>query len=177
LEYCDPEKAIEREQHYLDMLNPEYNVLKVAGSSLGFKHSLENIEKMKNRIWTAEHKAKRSEHLKRIHESPEYKAKVLEQLNRLNGNTDFQEKRLEHLKRLHENGELQANRLKKVKEKSSKPVEICDLQTGETTQYLSRSEAARAIGVSRESITQGLKQLSDGQSAVFFKKKRYKLLG
>lgn len=132
---------------------------------------------MKNRIWTAEHKAKRSEHLKRTHASPEYKAKVLEQLNRLNDNPDFQEKRLEHLKRIHENSELQANRLQKVKEKCSKPVEICDLQTGQTTQYLSISEAARAIGVSRQSIDQGLKRLSDGQSAVFLNKKRYKLLG
>jgi group I intron endonuclease len=31
-----------REQHYLDTLEPEYNILKVAGSSLGFKHSEES---------------------------------------------------------------------------------------------------------------------------------------
>jgi group I intron endonuclease len=122
LEYCDPEKAIEREQHFLDMLKPQYNILKKAGSSLGFKHSFEDIEKMKNRIWTPEHKEKRSEHLKRIHGSPEYKAKILEGLNRLNADTDFQEKRLEHLKRLHENDELQAKRLKNVKEKTGRSV-------------------------------------------------------
>ena len=28
LEYCDPEKCIEREQYYLDLLQPEYNTLK-----------------------------------------------------------------------------------------------------------------------------------------------------
>ena len=33
---------LEREQHYLDTLEPEYNILKVAGSSLGFKHSEES---------------------------------------------------------------------------------------------------------------------------------------
>lgn len=39
LEYCSPNVLIEREQHYFDQLKPEYNILKVAGSSFGFKHS------------------------------------------------------------------------------------------------------------------------------------------
>ena len=39
LEYCPPEILIEREQFYLDKFKPEYNILKVAGSSFGFKHS------------------------------------------------------------------------------------------------------------------------------------------
>lgn len=42
LEYCDENKALEREQHYLDTLNPVYNILKVAGSLLGHKHSEES---------------------------------------------------------------------------------------------------------------------------------------
>lgn len=41
LEYCDPSKLIEREQYYIDLLKPEYNVLKIAGSSYGAKHSEE----------------------------------------------------------------------------------------------------------------------------------------
>lgn len=39
LEYCEPEKCLEREQYYLNLLQPEYNVLSAAGSSLGYKHS------------------------------------------------------------------------------------------------------------------------------------------
>lgn len=39
IEYCDKFNLIEREQYYIDMLKPEYNVLKTAGSNLGFKHS------------------------------------------------------------------------------------------------------------------------------------------
>ena len=39
LEYCDPSILIEREQYYFDNLKPEYNILKVAGSSFGRKHS------------------------------------------------------------------------------------------------------------------------------------------
>ena len=35
LEYCDPENLIKREQYYIDLLKPEYNILKIAGSRLG----------------------------------------------------------------------------------------------------------------------------------------------
>jgi group I intron endonuclease len=46
LEYCDPKDLIKREQYYIDLLNPEYNILKKAGSPLGFKHREETIIKM-----------------------------------------------------------------------------------------------------------------------------------
>nr|QCW06888.1 hypothetical protein [Drechslerella brochopaga] len=39
LEYCDPSILIEREQYYIDVLKPQYNVLKVAGSSKGRKQT------------------------------------------------------------------------------------------------------------------------------------------
>lgn len=41
LEYCNIPDLTEREQYYLDTLNPRYNTLKIAGSSLGRKHSEE----------------------------------------------------------------------------------------------------------------------------------------
>jgi len=40
--------VVKREQHYLDSLKPEYNVLQLAGSLLGFKHSEETLEFFKN---------------------------------------------------------------------------------------------------------------------------------
>lgn len=49
LEYCTPDTLIEREQHYLDALNPDYNILKEAYSSLGFKHSEECKKEMSKR--------------------------------------------------------------------------------------------------------------------------------
>lgn len=39
LEYCSPEVLLQREQFYFDTLNPDYNILKVAGSPLGYRHS------------------------------------------------------------------------------------------------------------------------------------------
>jgi len=49
LEYCKKELVIKREQYYLDILKPKYNILKVAGSLLGFKHSYKTLLKFKNR--------------------------------------------------------------------------------------------------------------------------------
>jgi group I intron endonuclease len=47
LEFCKKEQLIEREQYYIDTLKPNLNILKIANSSLGYKHSLDTIKKMK----------------------------------------------------------------------------------------------------------------------------------
>lgn len=39
IDVCDKDKILEREQYFMDTLQPEYNILKIAGSSRGFKHS------------------------------------------------------------------------------------------------------------------------------------------
>lgn len=41
LEYCDKSDLLVREQYYFDKLNPKYNLLKVAGSSLNSKYTKE----------------------------------------------------------------------------------------------------------------------------------------
>jgi group I intron endonuclease len=40
-------KLLERENHFFKLLRPEYNILQVAGSSLGYKHTDETKQKMK----------------------------------------------------------------------------------------------------------------------------------
>jgi len=47
LEYCDSNILIKREQYYIDILYPEYNILKIAGSRLGSKHSVDTLLKLK----------------------------------------------------------------------------------------------------------------------------------
>jgi group I intron endonuclease len=49
LEYCESSVLIKREQYYLDTLKPKYNILKIAGSSLGYRHSPETLLKYKER--------------------------------------------------------------------------------------------------------------------------------
>ena len=46
MEYCEPSILIKKEQYYIDLLKPEYNIFKIAGNRLGFKHSEVTIEKM-----------------------------------------------------------------------------------------------------------------------------------
>jgi len=67
LQYCDRDVdiCIGLEQFYIDMYKPKYNILKLAGSSQGFKHSPETIS-----------------NLKRMHEGklhPRFNSKVSEQ--------------------------------------------------------------------------------------------------
>ncbi len=50
LEYCDKDIVRKREQHYFDLLQPEYNVLREAGSLLGFKHSPESLDKLRSHL-------------------------------------------------------------------------------------------------------------------------------
>lgn len=60
------ETLLEREQFWIDTVNPEYNILPVAGSNLGFKHS----EETKLKISNSTKGVKKSElHAKHIRES------------------------------------------------------------------------------------------------------------
>lgn len=85
MEYCSPENYIKREQYYLDRIKPEYNILKIARSSLGFKHSEETIEKLKTiskgRAVSEEHKVKLSLATKGIPRSEEVKANMYKKLH------------------------------------------------------------------------------------------------
>jgi group I intron endonuclease len=46
LEYCSVENLIQREQYFIDIMEPEYNILKTAGSRLGSNHSEESRAKI-----------------------------------------------------------------------------------------------------------------------------------
>lgn len=85
LEFCDPSNAILREQHYIDIFKPEYNILKMTGSSLGYTHTEETLAKFKARSLTPEQKANSLVHLKIHNSSPEqrekYRKRILEYNN------------------------------------------------------------------------------------------------
>jgi group I intron endonuclease len=80
LEYCDPKDVIAREQYYIGLLKPQYNILQTAGSRFGQNHTEEArqaISKaLKGRIFFKETIEKmRANALKRKH-SEETKAKM-----------------------------------------------------------------------------------------------------
>lgn len=47
IEYCSKKDLFKKEQYYIDTLMPEYNILKIVGSCLGYKHSKKTKEKIR----------------------------------------------------------------------------------------------------------------------------------
>lgn len=85
IEECSRECLIEREQHYIDTLNPEFNHCRVAGSSAGRKASPEARLKMSaarkgkpGRPWTEETRQKQREVQTGKKRSPEVRARLRE---------------------------------------------------------------------------------------------------
>jgi hypothetical protein len=52
-----------REQYYLDLYKPKYNILKIAGSNLGYKHTEDTLAKFKQRKLSEESLGKLRDHL------------------------------------------------------------------------------------------------------------------
>lgn len=73
---CTPKDLIFYEQLCIDGLNPEYNIARVAGSMLGFKHSEETKNKMIGRKISEEQKNKISKSLFGFKHSEESKRKM-----------------------------------------------------------------------------------------------------
>jgi group I intron endonuclease len=68
IEYCEKKDTIKIEQYYLDLLKPEYNTLKVAGSSLGYKHD----DEAKKKISDSQKKIDHSGRFKTGENNPNY---------------------------------------------------------------------------------------------------------
>lgn len=69
IEKCSTENLLKREQYYLDVLNPKYNISKIAGSNLGIKR-------------TEEVKLKKSKSQKENWNNEDYRKKHLEKLSK-----------------------------------------------------------------------------------------------
>jgi group I intron endonuclease len=137
LEYCgasSPSNIIEREQYYLDTLKPEYNILKIAGSPLGRKHSEESRAKMN------------ASHMGKIL-SEKTKALMSEKKKGEN-HPLFGKTRSESTKSKISVAMLSAQK---------GCVEVMDKETGKTTIYFSNCQAARAIGCSEFTVRKYIK--------------------
>ena len=87
LEYCAKSDTISREQYYLDLLKPEYNILPTAGSRMGKTHTEETkiqmSESHKGKNFSEETRTKMSESAKGKIYSEETKIKI----SKANGKT------------------------------------------------------------------------------------------
>lgn len=145
LEYCEPDKAVSKEQEYINLLKPCYNLNPIAASSLGYKHSEEALAKLSanmtarmtgrtvsdetranlsagrfptGRVLTPEERAKISAARTGIKFTDEHRAKLSEAMTAINGVA----------------------------------VVVTNIKTGVPEEFSTMTEAGAALGVSRTTI-------------------------
>ena len=140
LEFCLKSNAINREQYFIDLLKPEYNILKKAGSSLGYRHTEKTLKLLKeNRIINEDTKKKLSiaaskrtlteQERKKISVSRIGKKMLLDTRNKISEST---------------------TKLRGV------AVRVVNKESGETQEYTTLTKTAEALKVSRTAISKCL---------------------
>lgn len=145
LEYCPKAELIEREQFYLDLLIPEYNILKYAYSLLGFKHSQESLEKFKEKIISPEHK----KILSSIHKGKLVSEETRKKLAAATAN-------------YRKNNPLTPEALANIKAKTlareGVAVSVLNTETNEVKEFTNQTEVGLFLGVSRQAIYNAIKR-------------------
>jgi group I intron endonuclease len=139
LEYCPKSKLLEKEQFYLDLLVPDYNILKYAYSLLGFKHSQETIDKLKAKIISSEHK----EILSLIHKGKivgsETRAKLAIATASYKKNNPLTPEALDNIR-------------SKTTVREGVSVSVLNTQTNEVKEFKNQTEAGKFLGVTRQAV-------------------------
>ena len=160
LEYCEPSQTIIREQYYLDLLKPEYNILRIASSSLGNilseETKLKISDSLKGRCLSDEVKEKMSISRTGKIFSVETKNKLSElrkgKSSPFLGKTHSEETR------------------KKMSERIGSKIEVFNKDTLETNIYPSNIKAAEALACSEYTIRYYLKHNKPYKGKYLFKK-------
>lgn len=160
LEYCESSQTITREQYYLDLLCPEYNILSIANSSLGRAVSEETRFKISNSL-----KGRSITELVKQKMSLSRQGKVF---------SDETKKILSDLRKGKDSPFLgkqhSVDTRKKMSEAHGSKVEVFNKDTLETIIFPSNYKAAEAIGCSESTIRYWLKQNKPYKGKYLFKK-------
>lgn len=152
LEYCDKSVLLAREQYFLDTIQPAYNILKLAGSNKGYKHSDEtklNLSLLKKGFkHTEDTKVKISKNL--IH-SEEAKQKLRSYRHK--------EEAIVKIKAASIGRKLTAETILKIRNNQPKSlkVKVLNIETNITMEFSSVFQAAEYLGVSRVTIRNYIK--------------------
>lgn len=145
IEYCSKEKLLEREQYYIDLFKPKYNILKFAYSLLGFKHSAENIAKFKLKKISQEH---------RDILSLTHSGKIVSQETR--------DKLFLATKNYRKHNPLTPEALANLKAKSIErqgvEITVLNIKTNEVQEFTNQTEAGEFLGVTRQAIYSAIKR-------------------
>jgi len=173
LECCEQSLLIPREQFFIDVLHPEYNTARIAGSTLGVA-CLEKTKKAvgkanKNRIITKEYRQKMSQALKGRIISDEHKNKISRSQTGKTKNDITKKKISDGLKKYYEkNKQPSRPRTEEIKQKVSEGLRAYFSNGGKVAnmrcikqyskdgsfiaEYESIAEAARILGISPGNI-------------------------
>lgn len=148
LEVCDLDVVLEREQHYISTLNPEYNVCPTAGSTLGKLHTEESklkISRTKKNIGVGESNSMYG----KVHTE---EARKLMREAKLGGNLSDETKvKLSKAATGRKFTEEHKANLSASK-RNSKKLSVLDLETGIESLYDSINEASRCLNLPSDSI-------------------------
>lgn len=147
LEYCKADELINKEQYYLDLLNPEYNILKFAYSLLGYKHTPENIAKFKLKKVSQELK----DILSSVHLGKEVSQETRDKLSLATSNF----KKNNPL-----SPEALANITAKTTEREGVAVILLNTQTNEQLEFPTLTKAGEYLGIKRQAIRNAIKRNS-----------------
>lgn len=139
LEYCDKKIVLDREQYYIDLLKPEYNILKKAGSTLGYKHTIKTLEKFKARKFSKETLANITKAAKGRIIPKEIRTKISKA--RLGFKIS---------------NETRAKLSGIVTAKIGIAIEVTNILTAEVKEYTTLTSAALALGVSRTAVKKAM---------------------
>jgi group I intron endonuclease len=134
---------LEKEQFYLDLLIPDYNILKYAYSLLGFKHNQETIDKLKAKIIFPEHK------------------EILSLIGKI-VSSDTRNKLAIATANYKKNNPLTPEALDNIKSKTTVregvSVSILNTKTNEVNEFTNQTEAGKILGVTRQAVYSAIKR-------------------
>ena len=145
VEFCEPENAIQREQYYLDQFDFDYNVLEKADSLYGFKHSEETLEKMKGRqnALGFNHSLETLEKLRDAQTGKTHSTKALDKMR---------EQWAIRKSEVNSSVEDNSNLLNSRKKIQGTLIIATNVENNLFTEYLSITEAAKALNVTRTTL-------------------------
>ena len=160
LEFCDPSELLIREQYYIDLLKPEYNILQIAGSSFGrlpneeTKMKISNLLKGRSLSEVTKQKMSESRTGKKFSEETK---KILSELQKGKTSPFKGKQHSEETKQ-------------KMSVAIDSKVEVLNIETNETTIYSSNYKAAKALDCSECTVRNYIKNQNLYKGKYFLKK-------
>ena len=153
LEYCSIDVLIQREQYYLDLLKPDYNICTTAGSTLGKLHSLVAKEKI-SKTKKGTNLGEENSFFGKNHSLESRKIMVEAKLGKIL--SELTKEKIRESKVGKKFTEEHKSNLS-LAQSNRKNISIVDTETGIETIYGSIGEAERSMGFPKDSIRANLR--------------------